>query len=149
MHRLCSPQAALIACRAPRRGPSEPYRGGPAEQPVPGRVGLLGPVTLPIRCVCGRGRSLKSKGASRMRFILRFIATILGIIGFIIGLLVDLGNSAVHDIVRATGGTAGQTHGFIGFFLAVIGLIGAFIAGPCPATAAILMLVAAIGSFFI
>ena len=84
-----------------------------------------------------------------MRFILRFIATILGIIGFIIGLLVDLGNSAVHDIVRATGGNASQTHGFIGFFLVVVGLIGAFIAVPFPATAAILMLVAAIGSFFV
>ncbi|HEV2459443.1 MAG TPA: hypothetical protein VGS80_13880 [Ktedonobacterales bacterium] len=80
-----------------------------------------------------------------MRFILRFIATIFGIIGFVIGLLVDLGNSALH----AVGVNSTQTHGFIGFFLVLIGLIGAFIAVPLPLAAAVLMLIACVGSFFI
>src|SRR5262249_42457184 len=85
-----------------------------------------------------------------MRFIGRLGALVLGLIGTVIGLLVNFAYSAFHDIARWAGDTSlDSTHGFIGFFLMVAGLIGALIAPLAPSASALLLLLARLGFLFL
>jgi hypothetical protein len=75
---------------------------------------------------------------------------ILGLIGVVIALGVNIAYSGVHDALRLGGDkTISHSHGFIGLFLILIGLVGAILAIPSATVAAALMVIAAIGLFFI
>ena len=85
-----------------------------------------------------------------MRLIGRLGALVLGLIGAIIGLVVNFAYSAFHDIARWAGDAKiDSTHGFLGFFVLVIGIIGALVAPVAPSVAALLLLIAGIGIIFI
>src|SRR5258708_26051288 len=85
-----------------------------------------------------------------MRLIGRLGALVLGLIGAVIGLVVNFAYSAFHDIARWAGDThMDSTHGFIGFFVLVAGTIGTLIAPAPPPASAVLLFIARIGFTFI
>ncbi len=79
-----------------------------------------------------------------MQLVLRFLATIIGVVGALVALIVDIVASGVHAL---NGGP--QSHGFVGFLLFLVGLIGAFIAIPFPVVAGLFMLVAGLGYIYV
>lgn len=78
-----------------------------------------------------------------MRIIGRLGAMILGLIGVIVGLIVDL--------VGAVNGNASNlvSHGGRGLLFVAVGLIGSLLALFAPIVSAILLLIAGIGFFFV
>lgn len=84
-----------------------------------------------------------------MRTALRVVAFIIGVIGFVDGVIANFIVSAYRDVARLIGVDTVPSHGVIGFILCVIGLIGAFLALRQPILAALLLVIAAIGFFFV
>lgn len=84
-----------------------------------------------------------------MRTALRVVAFIIGIIGFVDGVIANFIVSAYRDVARLVGVATVPSHGVIGFILCVVGLIGAFLALRQPYLAAILLIIAAVGFFFV
>lgn len=78
-----------------------------------------------------------------MRIIGRLGAMVLGLIGVVVGIIVDL--------VVAVNGNANNlvTHGGRGLLLVAAGLIGSLIVVFAPIVAAILLAIAGIGFFFV
>jgi hypothetical protein len=74
----------------------------------------------------------------------------LGLVGCAIAVIVDVSYSTFHDAARMLGdATLDRTHGFIGFGLVVVGVVGSILALFMPVPAAILLLIAGIGLFFV
>lgn len=84
-----------------------------------------------------------------MRTTLRVVALIIGIIGFVDGVITNFIVAAYRDVARLIGVQNVPSHGIIGFILCVIGLIGAFLALRQPWLAALLLVIAAIGFFVV
>jgi len=84
-----------------------------------------------------------------MRFALRTVALIIGIVGVVIGLIVNFANSTFHFIGDMMGADVRQSHGVIGFLVLMLGLIGALLAPFTALVSAVIMLVVAIALFFI
>jgi hypothetical protein len=84
------------------------------------------------------------------RILGRLGALILGIIGVVLGFVVNFAYSGIHRLVHLAGGTTmDQTHGFIGLLLILVGLVGTMLTLVAPETAAILLLISGVGFFFI
>lgn len=85
-----------------------------------------------------------------MTIVSRILALILGLVGCAIAFVVNISYSAFHRAVGILGdATLSRTHGFIGFGLIVVGVIGSLVALFQPILAAILLLIAGIGLFFV
>lgn len=84
-----------------------------------------------------------------MRLALRTLALIIGVAGFIWGVIVNFAYSTFRFIGDMMGSDVRQSHGVIGFVVLVIGLIGALIAPFSATVSAVVMLVVAIALFFI
>ncbi len=84
-----------------------------------------------------------------MRIALRTVALIIGVVGFVIGLIVNFAYSSFHFIGDMMGADIRQTHGFIGFWVLLLGVIGALLAPFAAVVSAVIMLVAAIALFFV
>jgi len=84
-----------------------------------------------------------------MRFALRTVALIIGVIGVVIGLIVNFAYSTFHFIGDMMGADVRQSHGVIGFLVLILGLIGALLAPFTALVSAVIMLVVAIALFFI
>jgi len=84
-----------------------------------------------------------------MKFALRTVALIIGVVGFLVGLVVNFAYSTFHFIGDMMGADVRQSHGVIGFLVLVVGLIGALIAPFSATVSAVVMLVVAIALFFI
>jgi len=84
-----------------------------------------------------------------MNLALRVIALIIGVVGFVIGIIVNFAYSAIHFIRDMGGADIPPSHGILGFFVLVVGLIGALMAPAFAVPAAVVMLLAGIAMFFI
>lgn len=85
-----------------------------------------------------------------MTIISRILALILGLVGCAIALIVNISYSAFHRAVGILGdATLTRTHGFIGLGLILVGVIGSIVALFSPIIAALLLLIAGIGLFFV
>lgn len=84
-----------------------------------------------------------------MKFALRTLALIIGVIGFVIGLIVNFLYSTIHFIRDLGGADIPASHGVLGFLVLVVGLIGSLAAPFAAVPAAVLLLVAGIAMFFI
>lgn len=85
-----------------------------------------------------------------MTIISRILALILGLAGCAIAFLINISYSTFHHAVGMLGdATLDRTHGFIGFGLVLLGLVGSILALFSPVFAAILLLIAGIGLFFV
>ena len=76
-----------------------------------------------------------------MKLLGRLGALIIGIVGFIAGLIFD----AVHSGVAHFFQPGSQTHGFIALLFLLIGLVGSLIAVFAPRASGILLVISAIG----
>jgi hypothetical protein len=76
-----------------------------------------------------------------MKLIGRLGALIVGLIGFVLGLILD----AIHSTIKHVLDPGSTTHGFIALLFLVVGLVGSLIALFAPRASALLLLIAAIG----
>lgn len=85
-----------------------------------------------------------------MTIVSRILALILGLVGCAIALVVNISYSTFHRAASMLGDPSlTRTHGFIGLGLILVGVIGSIVALFSPIIAAILLLVAGIGLFFV
>lgn len=85
-----------------------------------------------------------------MRIAGRILALILGLFASAIALVVNILYSTVHRAIQVLGTTGvHDTHGFIGFLLVCVGVLGSILALFVPTAAAVLLLGAGIGMFFV
>ena len=84
-----------------------------------------------------------------LKGILRLLATVIGLVGAIIALVVNGAHSLISDAQKLSGGQGKSTHGFIGILLFLVALVGALLSWPAPITAAVLMVLASIGLYVI
>jgi hypothetical protein len=83
------------------------------------------------------------------RFTMRTIALIVGLVGTVLALIIDILYSLVHVLGRIAGITADSGHFFYGI-LVVLGALAGSLLAPINATlAAVLLLAAGIGFFFV
>lgn len=84
-----------------------------------------------------------------MKLALRTLALVIGLVGFVWGVIVNFAYSAIRFMRDMAGADVPQSHGILGFFILVVGLIGAVLAPFSAIPAAVLMLLAGIALFFI
>lgn len=84
-----------------------------------------------------------------LKGILRLLATIIGLVGAVIALVVNGAHSLISDAEKLSGGTGRTTHGFLGILVFIVALVGALLSWPAPVMAAVLMVLASIGLYFI
>jgi hypothetical protein len=84
-----------------------------------------------------------------MKMLGRAGALILGLIGCAIALVMDILYSSAHRLGAIESADVVQTHGFIGFLLVLVGIVGSILALFAPTAAAVLLLIAGIGLFFV
>lgn len=80
-----------------------------------------------------------------LKLALRVIAAIIGIVGAIIMLVINLVYSGANHLFD----TGAHTHGFWGLLVFLVALVGAILAIGMPRVGALLMAVAAVAFFFI
>ena len=83
------------------------------------------------------------------RFAGRTIALVVGIIGTILALVVDILYSLAHVLGEVTGITRNTGHFFYGLLVVLGGLAGSLLAPISPLVAALLLAAAGIGFFFV
>ncbi len=90
----------------------------------------------------------ESKGGVA-RFTMRTIAMIVGLIGVVIALIVNILYSLIHVLGRVAGITNDSTHFFYGLLVVLVALCGSFLAPVLPILAEIMLVAAGIGFFFV
>ena len=83
------------------------------------------------------------------RFALRTIALIVGLIGAVLALVIDILYSLLHVLARISGVTNDSAHFFYGLIVVLVGTVGAFLAPILPILAAVMLIVAGIAFFFV
>lgn len=84
-----------------------------------------------------------------LKLALRTVGMILGLLASALVLIIDILYSLTNTLVKASGHTGVDSHFFIGLLVTLIGVVGAFLADPLPTASVVLMLIAAIGFFFL
>jgi hypothetical protein len=84
-----------------------------------------------------------------LHFTMRTLALIIGLLGVVIAIIINLLYSSFHVLGRVSGVANDQTHFFWGLFVILIGLVGSLFAPFIPTAAVVLLVVAAIAFFFI
>ena len=83
------------------------------------------------------------------RFTMRTIAMIVGLMGVLLALVIDVLYSLVHLLGRVAGITNDSAHFFYGLLVVLIGLGGSFLAPVMPLLAAVMLAAAGIGFFLV
>ena len=76
-----------------------------------------------------------------MKLIGRLGALIIGLIGFVVGLVLNVLHSTLKHLFQP----GSTTHGFLALIFLIVGLVGSLIALFAPRTAALLLVISAIG----
>jgi hypothetical protein len=82
------------------------------------------------------------------RFALRTIATIVGLIGAMLALIITVLYSVAHVLTAIAGVPHDGAHFLGGLLVVLIGAVGAFVAPLLPILAAVMLIIAGIGFFF-
>ena len=83
------------------------------------------------------------------RFTMRTIAMIVGLIGTVLALIIDILYSLVHVLGKVAGMPNDSTHFFYGLIVVLVALGGSFLTIISPIIAALMLLGAGIAFFFI
>jgi hypothetical protein len=84
-----------------------------------------------------------------LRLSTRVLALVLGVIGAICALVINIGYSTGRHVNNIVFSGDATSHGFIGLLLVLVGLAGALMTPILPIAGAVLMAIAGIGFFFI
>lgn len=84
-----------------------------------------------------------------LRISARVLALILGVIGAICALIINIVYSTGRHVNNIVFNGDATSHGFIGLLLVLVGLVGAIVTPLLPIAGAVLMAIAGIGFFFI
>ena len=84
-----------------------------------------------------------------MRAVSRVMTMAIGLVGAVVGFIVNALYSLVHVLGRISGITSDRSHFFIGTGLAIVAVIGALSVAGAPEVGALLLVLATIGFFFI
>jgi len=84
-----------------------------------------------------------------LKLALRTIGMVLGLLASALVLIIDILYSLTNTLVKASGHTGVDSHFFIGLLITLIGVVGSFLADPLPDVSVILMIIAAVGFFFL
>ncbi len=84
-----------------------------------------------------------------LRISARVLALILGVIGAICALIINIVYSTGRHVNNFVFNGDATSHGFIGLLLVLVGLVGAIVTPLLPIAGAVLMAIAGIGFFFI
>jgi hypothetical protein len=84
-----------------------------------------------------------------LKLALRTIGMILGLLASALVLIIDILYSLTNTLVKASGHTGVDSHFFLGLLITLIGVIGSFLADPLPDVSVLLMIIAAVGFFFL
>ncbi len=82
------------------------------------------------------------------RFTFRTVALIVGLIGTVLVLIVNILYSLAHVLGRITGFTNDSSHFFLGLIVVLVALGGSFLAPVLPILAAVMLVAAGIAFFF-
>ncbi|MGO8951270.1 MAG: hypothetical protein ACLQUY_27165 [Ktedonobacterales bacterium] len=82
-----------------------------------------------------------------MHLPMRTLALILGIIGAVIGFVINIANSSLHFVGQLMGFTNSGGHLFIGTLVSIVAVIGAILILFAPEVGAILLILCTIGYF--
>lgn len=82
------------------------------------------------------------------RILGRLGALVFGLVGVVLGLIVNFVFSTVHDAEKLLGTNTTASHGFIGLGAMIVGFVGAVLAPAKPGVAALLLLIAGAGFFY-
>jgi len=80
---------------------------------------------------------------------MRTIALIVGLIGAVLALVVNILYSLPHVLGQVSGLTQNSGHFFYGLVVVLVGTVGAFLAPILPILAAIMLILAGIAMFFV
>lgn len=83
-----------------------------------------------------------------MRFSMRLFALILGIVGAVIGFIINILNSSIHFVGQLAGFTDNGGHLFIGTLVAIVACIASLLIMVMPQVGGIVLILCAIGFFF-
>jgi hypothetical protein len=79
----------------------------------------------------------------------RLVATVLGLIGVVLALLINAFYSGFHDLFKIAGAkNIESTHGFIGLALIIVAFVGALLALFRPRASALLLVIGGAGFFY-
>jgi hypothetical protein len=78
--------------------------------------------------------------------LLRILATVIGLIGSFIAFFVVLLHTLITDSQK---GGLGNGHFFLGLLVTILAFLGALLSWPFPVTAAVMMVLGAVGLFVI
>lgn len=84
-----------------------------------------------------------------LKLAMRTIGMIVGLLAGAVMLIIDILYSLTRSIERLAGNPQDTSHFFIGLLVTIIGVVGAFLADPLPIASVVMMLIAAIGFFFL
>lgn len=91
----------------------------------------------------------QTTGGGLARFSLRTIAMIVGLIGALLALVINIFYSLLHTLGEIAGISSDTTHFFYGLFVVLVGAVGAFLAPILPIVSAIMLAAAGVAFFFI
>jgi hypothetical protein len=83
------------------------------------------------------------------RFAVRTIALIVGLIGSVIALVVNILYTLLHVLGQVAGLTSDSAHFFYGLVVVLLGVAGSFLAPILPILAAAMLAIAGVAFFFI
>lgn len=83
------------------------------------------------------------------RFTLRTAALIVGLVGTVLALIVNILYSLLHVLGRIVGVANDSGHFFWGLLIVLVGLAGSLLAPIFPILSAVLLVAAGIGFFFV
>ncbi len=84
-----------------------------------------------------------------LKLAMRTVGMVIGLLAGAVMLIIDILYSLAHTIERMAGYPRDTSHFFIGLLVTIIGVVGAFLADPLPVASVVMMLIAAIGFFFL
>ncbi|HEX9057844.1 MAG TPA: hypothetical protein VF818_09955 [Ktedonobacterales bacterium] len=84
-----------------------------------------------------------------MQLVTKIATLVIGVIGALDALIINILFSLFHEVGRIAGASWGQSHGFIGAGIVVLALVGAGLALWNRYVGAVLLLIAGVAFFFV
>jgi len=130
-------------------GDAVPAASGAAAAGLPGQLSGSGDAA-PVAAGGTRAAGVSRQGPGPVaRLTERGLPVIIGIVGALVALVIDILYALAHVLGRVAGMNTDSSHFFGGLGVVLVAFIGALLAAVSPLVGAVLLVVAAIGFFFV